>query len=70
MLTLAGKRKELPLSSESLYKSELIAKAAQNTKNLIDEVRSDNPDLAKKLEGQEMASIPNLNQNQIGTNCP
>ncbi|PMB07293.1 hypothetical protein CEN49_13190 [Fischerella thermalis CCMEE 5273] len=67
VLTLAGKRKELPLSSESLYKSELIAKAAQNTKNLIDEVRSDNPDLAKKLEGQEMASIPNLNQNQIGT---
>ncbi|WP_026735996.1 phosphate ABC transporter substrate-binding/OmpA family protein [Fischerella sp. PCC 9605] len=67
VLTLAGKLNQVPFNSKALYTPELIAQAAQNTKNLIEEVRPDNPALAKKLEGEASASITTVNPSQIAT---
>jgi outer membrane protein OmpA-like peptidoglycan-associated protein/ABC-type nitrate/sulfonate/bicarbonate transport system substrate-binding protein len=66
VLTLAGQRQHVPQNSSLLYTSELITNAADNTKNLINVVRTDNPELAKKLEGkQELAANANVNPNEI-----
>ncbi|MCX7593281.1 MAG: phosphate ABC transporter substrate-binding/OmpA family protein [Fischerella sp.] len=67
VLTLAGKLNEVPFDSKALYRPELIAQAAQNTKNLIEEVRPDNPALAKKLEGEASASIATVHPSQLTT---
>ncbi len=64
VLTLAGKMDGVPYSQD-LYTSQLITTAMYNTNSLIDEVRQDNPVLAKKLEGQAIAPVGTLKPNQI-----
>ncbi len=66
VLTLTGKLNQVPQNPKDLYNSKLIAKAATNTQNLISLVRSDNPELAKKLEGKTNSSFAStLNPDNI-----
>ncbi|MGD1897364.1 MAG: OmpA family protein [Phormidesmis sp.] len=51
VLNLANELETLPSAPQSLYTSQLVVKAANNTQTLIDLVRADNPALADKLAG-------------------
>jgi OmpA-OmpF porin, OOP family len=61
VLALSGKITQIPESFQSLYDSQFVTKAVENTEKLIDLVRADNPALANKLRGQA-----NDNKSAIG----
>ncbi len=67
VLTLAARLNEVPQNPHQLYTSALIDKAAKNTQNLIDLIRVDNAELAKKMEGQgtTISASPSINPNQV-----
>ncbi|MEH1923261.1 phosphate ABC transporter substrate-binding/OmpA family protein [Nostoc sp.] len=67
VLTLAGKLNQVPENPKDLFTSEFITKAANNSQNLIELVRADNPELADRLtgKGKILASNNKLNANQI-----
>lgn len=67
VLTLAGKLNQVPENPKDLFTSEFITKAANNSQNLIELVRADNPELADRLtgKGKVLASNNKLNANQI-----
>lgn len=69
VLVLVGKMNEVPQNPKELFTSEFIAKAAENTQNLIQQVRIDNPELADRFagKGKAIAPMPNFNPNQIAT---
>ncbi|UJB69960.1 OmpA family protein [Acaryochloris sp. 'Moss Beach'] len=52
VLVLSGTLTQVPDNPTQLYDPQFVSQAADNTKKLIDIVRADNPELAKKLEGQ------------------
>lgn len=52
VLVLAGNLTQVPNDPTQLYDPQFVSQAADNTKKLIDIVRADNPELAKKLEGK------------------
>lgn len=61
VLVLAGTLTQVPENPGQLYDPQFVAQAADNTKKLIDIVRADNPELAKKLEGKA-SSTPTASQ--------
>jgi len=67
VLTLAGKLNQVPENPKDLFTSEFITKAANNSQNLIELVRADNPELADRLtgKGKVLAANNKLNANQI-----
>ncbi|WP_315790594.1 phosphate ABC transporter substrate-binding/OmpA family protein [Fischerella sp. JS2] len=69
VLALVGKMNQVPQNSKEMFTSQFMAKAAQNTQNLIQQVRIDNPELADRFagKGKAIAAIPNFNPNQIAT---
>ena len=69
VLTLAGRLNQVPQNPKDLFTSQFLTKAASNSKNLINLVRADNPELADRLagKGKVLASNSTLNANQIKT---
>jgi outer membrane protein OmpA-like peptidoglycan-associated protein len=69
VLVLLGKMNQIPQNPKELFTSQFIVEAAQNTQNLIQQVRVVNPELADRFAGKAKAIIPsgNLNPNQIAT---
>ncbi len=61
VLVLSGTLTQVPENPGQLYDPQFVAQAADNTKKLIDIVRADNPELAKKLEGKA-SSTPTASQ--------
>jgi OmpA-OmpF porin, OOP family len=58
VLTLSGRLNDVPAKPADLYTAQFIAKAASNTKTLIDLVRADNAELADRLAGKGKAIAP------------
>ncbi|NHC33862.1 OmpA family protein [Scytonema millei] len=58
ILTLAGKMEQVPTNPKNLFTPQFVTQAANNTQTLIDLIRADNPTLASKLAGQEIALTP------------
>jgi OOP family OmpA-OmpF porin len=58
VLVLTGRLNQIPEQPGSLFTSQFITKAANNTKTLIDLVRADNPELADQLAGRGKAIRP------------
>ncbi|WP_299416603.1 phosphate ABC transporter substrate-binding/OmpA family protein [Acaryochloris sp. IP29b_bin.148] len=56
VLVLSGNLTQVPDDPAQFYDSQFVSQAADNTKKLINIVRTDNPELAKKLEGKASSS--------------
>ena len=71
VLVLSGRLDTVPQNINDLFTNQYINKAASNTQTLIDLVKLDNPDLAKRLtgEGSTIADAPTISDDQI-TNAP
>lgn len=52
VLVLAGQLTQVPQDPTQLYDPQFVSQAADNTQKLIEIVRTDNPELANKLEGK------------------
>lgn len=67
VLVLSGRLNDLPGEIESLFTSDYLREAAQNTQTLIELVRADNPDLAERLAGstEQTLTIPQVTQAQV-----
>lgn len=52
VLVLSGNLTQVPKDTDQFYDPQFVTQAAENTQQLIDIVRADNPELAKKLEGK------------------
>lgn len=57
VLVLSGNLPQVPNNLDELYNAQFITQAAENSKALVDIVREDNPELAKKLEGKAPTTI-------------
>ncbi|MEM0980413.1 MAG: OmpA family protein [Cyanobacteria bacterium P01_H01_bin.58] len=62
VLVLSGRLDDVPANPDSLYITDFLREAAQNTQTLIELVRADNPELAERLSGeaQQTLSIPQV----------
>lgn len=65
ILTLAGRIDQVSQTPKDLFTSQFIAQAASNTQNLINLVRTDNPQLANKLIGKAVTTSPKVKASQV-----
>lgn len=65
ILTLAGRINQVSQTPKKLFTSQFIAQAASNTQNLINLVRTDNPQLANRLIGKAVTTSRKVKASQI-----
>lgn len=63
VLVLSGRLSQLPPNPETLFTSQFLSKATENTQTLINLVRADSPDLADKLAGNGSRRPPSAPSN-------